>query len=168
MAARPRALGRHRSAGARGGLLAWGAIVIAALWEERCAAGAATEEENRLVSPCRRRHRHLPARSLHDPKQRRDLPNTSRWSIAQLGLIILRLLLLYPVLILALSWDRVRFVRAADLANETGVGSAPGPSTSPARSAPANAESAGLLQAPGASATPSYGATGSSVQRRQR
>ncbi|KAI3483769.1 hypothetical protein L1887_53359 [Cichorium endivia] len=149
---------------ALGGLLAWGAIVIAALWEEKVRgrgsygrgksgwsllAGAATDICLLVLYMI--------------PKQRRDLPNTSRWSIAQLGLIILRLLLLYPVLILALSWDRVRFVRAADLANETGVGSAPGPSTSPARSAPANAESAGLLQAPGASATPSYGATGSSV-----
>ncbi|GAC71776.1 heavy metal exporter HMT1 [Moesziomyces antarcticus T-34] len=149
---------------ALGGLLAWGAIVIAALWEEKVRgrgsygrgksgwsllAGAATDICLLVLYMI--------------PKQRRDLPNTSRWSIAQLGLIILRLLLLYPVLILALSWDRVRFVRAADLANETGVSSAPGPSTSPARSAPANAESAGLLQAPGASATPSYGATGSSV-----
>ncbi|SPO25786.1 related to ATM1 - Mitochondrial inner membrane ABC transporter involved in the maturation of cytosolic iron-sulfur (Fe/S) cluster-containing proteins [Ustilago trichophora] len=142
---------------ALGGLLAWGSIVISALWEEKVrgrgrygrgksawsvAAGAATDIcllVFYMIS-----------------KQRRDLPSTSPWSIAQLALIILRLILLCPVLILALSWDRVRFVRAADLANEA---AAAGPSSS--RSAPANRESTSLLQASSSSATPSYGATNS-------
>ncbi|TKY85798.1 hypothetical protein EX895_005339 [Sporisorium graminicola] len=147
---------------ALGGLLAWGLVVIAALWEEKVrgrgkygrgksawsvTAGAATDICLLvLYMVC---------------KQRRDLPHTSPWSIAQLGLIILRLLLFYPVLILALSWDRVRFVRATDLANQAAAAAAAGgPSSPQPPSGPAaNDESTGLLQVPGTSATPSYGAT---------
>ncbi|SJX62907.1 related to ATM1-Mitochondrial inner membrane ABC transporter involved in the maturation of cytosolic iron-sulfur (Fe/S) cluster-containing proteins [Sporisorium reilianum f. sp. reilianum] len=148
---------------ALGGLLAWGLVVIAALWEEKVrgrgkygrgksawsvTAGAATDICLLVLYMV--------------SKQRRDLPHTSPWSIAQLGLVILRLLLFYPVLILALSWDRVRFVRAAELANQAAPAdaAAAGSSSSQPRSAPAtNGEATGLLQAPGTSATPSYGAT---------
>lgn len=139
---------------ALGGLLAWSSLVIAALWEEKVRgrgsygrgksawsvfAGAATDILLLILYMV--------------PNQRSHLPSTSAWSIGQLALIILRLLLLYPLLILAISWDRVRFVRAADLANQAHP-------SAPPRSASANGESTGLLQAPGASSTPLYGATG--------
>ncbi|EST05506.1 ABC transporter, transmembrane domain protein [Kalmanozyma brasiliensis GHG001] len=149
---------------ALGGLLAWGSIVIAALWEEKVRGRGKYGRGKSAWS--------LTVGAIADilllvfymiPKERRDLPSTSPWSIAQLGLIILRLLLLYPVLILALSWDRVRFVRAAELANEAAT-SGPSSSSAQPRSAPTtNSESTGLLQAPGSSATPSYGATSTTV-----
>lgn len=144
---------------ALGGLLAWSSVVIAALWEEK-QRGRGTYGRGKSAWS-------LTVGAAIDicllvlymiPKERRDLPSTSAWSIAHLGLIILRLLLLYPVLILALSWDRVRFVRAAELANRA---AANGASSSQSRSAPpASGESTSLLQAPESSATPSYGATG--------
>lgn len=140
------------------GLLAWGSVVIAALWEERQRGRGKYGRGKSAWSAIVGATTDICLLVLYMiPKERRDLPSTSAWSIAQLGLIILRLLLLYPVLILALSWDRVRFVRAADLANQA---AASGASSSQSRSAPAtNGESAALLQAPGTSATPSYGAT---------
>ncbi len=82
------------------------------------------------------------------PKERRDLPfdqcmdhRPARSHHSQVGAA------LFPVLILALSWDRVRFVRAAELANEA---AAAGPSSPRQRAAPAaaNGESTGLLSAP--------------------
>ncbi|KAJ1032960.1 hypothetical protein NDA16_000239 [Ustilago loliicola] len=144
-----------------GGLLAWGSVVIAALFEEKVRGRGSYGRGKSAWSVIVGAATDICLLVLYTiPKERRDLPSTSPWSIAQLGLIIFRLLLLYPVLILALSWDRVRFVRAADLANEAAA-NAPGPSSSQPRSAPANGESTGLLQAPGTSPTPSYGATGS-------
>ncbi|CDU22713.1 related to ATM1-Mitochondrial inner membrane ABC transporter involved in the maturation of cytosolic iron-sulfur (Fe/S) cluster-containing proteins [Sporisorium scitamineum] len=154
---------------ALGGLLAWGSVVIAALWEEKVrgrgkygrgkstwsvTAGAATDICLLVLYMV--------------SKHRRELPSTSPWSIAQLGLIILRLLLFYPILILALSWDRVRFVRAVDLANQTAAATASSSSSQP-RSAPsANGESTGLLHAPGTSTTPSYGATATNGNATQK
>lgn len=144
-----------------GGLLAWGSVVIAALFEEKVRGRGSYGRGKSAWSVTVGAATDICLLVLYMiPKERHDLPSTSRWSIAQLGLIILRLLLLYPVLILALSWDRVRFVHAADLANEAAA-NAPGPSSPQPRSAPTNRESTGLLQAPGTSSTPSYGATGS-------
>lgn len=146
-----------------GGLLAWGSVVIAALFEEKVRGRGSYGRGKSAWSVTVGAATDICLLVLYMvPKERSDLPSTSPWSIAQLGLIILRLLLLYPVLIVALSWDRVRFVRAADLANEAAT-NAPGSSSSQPRSAPANGESTGLLQAPGTSSMTSYGAIGSSA-----
>lgn len=140
---------------ALGGLISWGSIVIACLWEEKLRGrgtygrgksgwsvlvGAATDACLLIFYMI--------------PKDRQDLPSTSRWSIGQLVLIIVRLLVSYPILIVALSWDRVRFIRASELANHASQAdgrSAPGPSQ----------ESTSLLQPPGTST--SYGATSTSA-----
>ncbi|PWZ02220.1 hypothetical protein BCV70DRAFT_204909 [Testicularia cyperi] len=134
-----------------GGLLAWGSVVIACLWEEKV-RGRGTYGRGKsgwsvfvgaAIDACL-----LILYMI--PKQRKDLPSTSPWTMAQLAIIILRLLLLYPVLIVALSWDRVRFIRAAEL-NRQASAQANGWSASQAN------ENSSLLQAP--SASTSYGAT---------
>ena len=100
------------------GLLAWGAVAIACLWEEKT-RGRGTYGRGKAAFST------IFGASIDGAliiiyalsHGRRNLPNTSPWSVAQLVLIILRLLLLYPILLVALSYDRIRFVRASELAN---------------------------------------------------
>lgn len=150
---------------ALGGLLAWGSVVIAALWEEKQRGRGTYGRGKSAWSVIIGAFADICLVVLYMiPKERRDLPSTSTWTIAQLGLVIFRLILLYPILILALSWDRVRFVRAADLANQAAA--ADHPSSSQSRSA--HDESTSLLQAPANSSTPSYGATGTNGNAKQK
>ncbi|SPO36573.1 related to ATM1 - Mitochondrial inner membrane ABC transporter involved in the maturation of cytosolic iron-sulfur (Fe/S) cluster-containing proteins [Pseudozyma flocculosa] len=135
-----------------GGLLGWGLVAVALLWEEK-QRGRGTYGRGKAFFASL-------AGALVDcalvilyaiPKERRDLPHTSGWTIGQLALVILRLLLLYPVLIVALSWDRTRFVRASELAGSSQPGSA----------SQAADERSSLLQPPAstaAAAATSYGA----------
>ena len=93
---------------------------------------------------------------------RRTLPDTSAWTIAQLCIIVSRLLLGYPALLVGICWEKVKFIRAADLQqqreereqNEASQQQAGGSST------PANndaTERSGLLSARAAPAA--YGST---------
>ncbi|PWN52436.1 hypothetical protein IE53DRAFT_378141 [Violaceomyces palustris] len=133
-----------------GGLLSWSSVAIACLWEERVRGrgsygrgkagwatfvGAAIDAALTVLYAI--------------AKGRKALPDTSAWTIAQLSLVVFRLIALYPVLIVALSWDRVRFIRASELASSVPALQAP-------RALPGG-ESSSLLQAPGSST--SYGAT---------
>lgn len=94
-------------------------------------------------------------------KKRADLPNTSGWTIFQIALPILRLVLLYPVLMVALGWDRVHFVRASEIASLGRTGT---PALE-AANAVRNDESSGLLHPSGAST--SYGAVNSTASSGQ-
>ncbi|KAN0061767.1 ATP-binding cassette-type vacuolar membrane transporter Hmt1 [Thecaphora frezii] len=132
-----------------GGLLAWGSVAIAMLLEEK-QRGRGTYGRGKAFWAA------LAGSSIDCalvilyavPKERRDLPLTSGWTIGQLVLVVLRLLIFYPILIVALSWDHVRFVRASELHDDAAQGSS-------ARQAPD--EGSSLLQTPTPAAA-SYGA----------
>lgn len=47
-----------------------------------------------------------------------DLPKSKLWVIGQLALIFVRIVLLYPMVFLALRWDKTTFVRASELAQQ--------------------------------------------------
>lgn len=85
------------------------------------------------------------------------LPKSKLWTIAQLAMIALRIVLLYPLLLLALRWDQTTFVRASQLhsASSTSANGQPGEHTT--------SESTSLLHPQRAAAGPSnYGSLGGS------
>ncbi|PWN38236.1 uncharacterized protein FA14DRAFT_117646 [Meira miltonrushii] len=88
-----------------------------------------------------------------------DLPKSKLWVIGQLALIFVRIVLLYPMVFLALRWDKTTFVRASELAQQinnlpSDVGNAESSGTT---------EQTSLLQPPsstvGGLPTAKYGAT---------
>lgn len=89
-----------------------------------------------------------------------QLPKSKLWVIGQLAITATRLILLYPLLLLALRWDQTTFVRASQLSSTQANGSSMTPTTQSSETS-RDTESTSLLHPSRAAAGPSkYGSVG--------